>query len=178
MRVASTNDERELAGFFGVNGLKADEGGHYVMTRGSMNGKRETESDTSSTSSRAGKLRFVRKGDRLHFLAAEDEHGPFQRLRSIEFTTDDVSSVRLGVQAVDLAKGMEVCWKDLVVRAEGIEGLPSDVQVAEPTRSEYRPPLAESGSGNWWWFAVAGLMILLCGVGVWWWVSTRKKGLV
>ncbi len=177
LRVASKNEEREFDGFFATNGLSVKNGGHYVMNLGCMkNGKRETDSETVAAGSHSGRLRFVRKGDRLHFLAAAEDSSEFRRLRSVEFTGEDVSSVRLGVQALDPAIGMEVRWKDLFIRAEEIVGIPSNVHVAAPSTVEYAPPAAETKSWRLWWVVVAGLILGLLGVGVWWMLTRRGIG--
>ncbi|NQT11182.1 MAG: DUF1583 domain-containing protein [Planctomycetes bacterium] len=121
VRVWSRIGNQQLAGFFAVNGLEADEGGRYTMNRGLLgDGKHEIRSETAPTSARSGRLRVVRKGETLYFLAAENGSIEFRRLHQIDFTGDDAAGVRLGVQPVDPAAGMEVAWKDLVIRAEEI----------------------------------------------------------
>jgi len=187
LRVASKNDERELAGFFAVNGLEADQGGQYLMNRGRLeDGKREVRSERVATSSRSGRLRLIRKGATLHFLAVEDDRSEFRRLHHVQFTADDTPSTRLGVQALDPNVGMEIRWKDLVVRAEeiiGIEGgqvaamggepraaTSGEVQSPEPAQTIQQTPERKR---RIWWLVVV-FVVSLSTAGLWWMARAKK----
>lgn len=129
LRVWSSNGKRQLAAFFSVNGLPADQGGHYVMNRGHIEGKKhDIRTELVPTGARSGKLRVVRKGATLHFLAAEGRSHEFRRLHQIPFSSEDIIGTRLGVHTVDPAIGMEVRWTDLVIRAEQVVGEVDAVQ--------------------------------------------------
>jgi hypothetical protein len=173
LRVWNDDGKRQLAGFFGVNGLPADRGGQYVMNRGHVEkGKKDLRTATAPTSSRSGTLRVVRQGATLHFLAAENGASEFRRLHQIAFTTEDISGLRLGVHTVDPDVGMEVAWKDLVIRAEQIAGMPGAEQVVGAP-GEALPPEGASRPTPWpWWFLVL-FVLLLAGAGIW--RLTRRK---
>jgi hypothetical protein len=124
LRVWTREGKGQLAGFFAVNGLPADQGGGYVMNRGHIQeGKHEIREEYAAGSASHGMLRVVRKGATLYFLAAEEDDSEFRRLHQIEFSDQDIVGIRLGVHPVDPNAGMDVRWQDLVVRAEQIVGM-------------------------------------------------------
>lgn len=180
MRVWSVDGKRQLAGFFGVNGLQADQGGRYTMNRGRIeNGKHDIRGETARTSARSGSLRVVRQGATLYFLAADEESPEFRRLHQIPFTTDDTAGIRLGVQPVDPTAGMEVRWKNLVIRAEEIVGIGEEQRAAMPEElqsSEPEQPIEQARGGRRWvWWLVLVLVVSLSTTGLWW-MARRKTG--
>lgn len=167
LRVWNDDNKRQLAGFFGVNGLPADEGGRYVMNRGYLEtGNNDIWSESVPTSARSGTLRVVRKGATLYFLAAENGKPEFRRLHQIPFTAEDISGVRVGVHTVDPEIGMEVAWKDLVVRAEQIAGIPGAEQIVGAP-GEALPPGAVSRPTAWPWWLLVLFVLSLAGAGIW-----------
>lgn len=179
MRVWSFDGKRQLAGFFGVNGLQADQGGCYTMNRGHIeNGKHDIRGETTRTSARSGRLRVVRKGATLYFLAADEDSPEFRRLHQIPFTTDNTAGIRLGVHPVDPTAGMEVRWKNLVIRAEGIVGIggeqvaamSGDVQFPEPAQSIQEA----SERRRWVWWLVVVFVVSLSTTGLWWMARAKR----
>ncbi|HUT91536.1 MAG TPA: DUF1583 domain-containing protein [Thermoguttaceae bacterium] len=140
LRVWTQDGTGQLAGFFAVNGLPADQGGGYVMNRGRIQkGKHDVRQEYLTASAPHGTLRVVRKGATLHFLAAEEGRSEFRRLHQIEFSDQNIVGIRLGVHPVDPKAGMDVRWQDLVVRAEQIVGVPGEApspKLASVTRTK------------------------------------------
>ena len=174
LRVWNDDGKRQLAGFFGVNGLPADRGGQYVMNRGHVEkGNKDLRTATAPTSSRSGTLRLVRQGATLHFLAAENGGSQFRRLHQIPFTSEDISGLRVGVHTVDPDVGMEVAWKDLVIRAEQIVGIPGARQIVGAPGEALSPELASRPTPWPWWLLV--LFVLLLAGTVLWRLTRGKK---
>jgi hypothetical protein len=144
------------------------------MNRGHTEGsKKDVRGATAPTSASSGTLRVVRQGATLHFLAAENGSTEFRRLHQIAFTEEDISGVRVGVHTVDPDVGMEVAWKDLVIRAEQIAGVAGAEQVAGMSGEGVSSDGASQRSSWFWWLFV--LFVLLLALGLLWRITGAKK---
>jgi len=70
------------------------------------------------TQCKGGKLRLVRTGSVVHFLVAEGDSQDFQELRQVDYNTEDLSQIHLGVDTGGSKGPVEIVLKDLRIRAE------------------------------------------------------------
>lgn len=101
---------------------RTDGRGFYAVQRGfTTNGSRQTRSQFFRTDADSGKLRIVRMGARVQFLAAEGTSDDFRELAQHEFTTADVDAILLELQTGNATSGeADARWTSLAIRAKSI----------------------------------------------------------
>jgi hypothetical protein len=85
--------------------------------------------------SRRGRLRFVRKGEILHFLVGGEVSDDFQELAQANFGSEPVSLVRLDSTTNGAPCTAETLWKDLEIRAEKLEPVEISLHVRKQENS-------------------------------------------
>ena len=116
-----------------------------------------------ASQSSTGRLRLVRVGSVLSFLAAEGENGEFKRVYRDTFRPDDVEQIRIG----------------------GYTGGPESALDARVTGVRIRtkakldvPGVLEKGPGKMGWLPVGGVLGLAIGsslLGLWWFARHRGQ---
>ena len=128
------------------------------------------------TETRTGRLRLVREGDTLRYLAAEGFDGDFQEVYQAKFTADDLAQLRLVVSDSG-APGNAVDARLLELRIVGgkLTVLPAKLNAAAPPDAPAEkvpltmppvPPEIESdepqqGRSFWWLLALIVAMVML-----------------
>jgi Protein of unknown function (DUF1583) len=115
------------------------------------------------TECRTGKLRLVRKGSTIQFLVAEGDTDEFQELRQIDYSSEDLSQIHLGVDTGGSKGPTEILLKDLRIRADE---LPLSGVTKKQTSWAW---LVWLGSG------VLGAGVLACGAFCWWYTARRRS---
>ncbi len=85
-------------------------------------GDRDFENKSLPAETRAGRLRLMRTGSELIFLAAEGENGDFQELLRASVSTDAMTALRLSANTSDAASGLSLRLLDLRIRATDLLG--------------------------------------------------------
>jgi len=105
--------------------------------------------EARATAAKRGRLRVVRTGSDLSFLAAEGDGERFEELHHASAPTDDVSVTRISASTSDAACNLIVKFVDLRVRA-------ADLPMAT----------ARDGKGGFWtWLVVCSLTVAATGTG-------------
>jgi Protein of unknown function (DUF1583) len=74
---------------------------------------------------KGGRLRLVRNGDVLSYFVAEGDQDEFQLLRQEEFPKEDVKEIQFYATTGGSKSAVEVLFKDLLVRADGLLAEPA-----------------------------------------------------
>ncbi|MGO9113790.1 MAG: DUF1583 domain-containing protein [Thermoguttaceae bacterium] len=105
---------------------------HAIYKEGADGKKREQSGRLYATKTRAGRLRLVRFGNVLRYLVADAENREFRQLGQIDYSTADIKTIDIALKLQDASTAATVLWKDVVIRAEGLEdtaaGLTEKVQ--------------------------------------------------
>ena len=96
--------------------------------------KEQITTQTFPTGTTKGRLRLVRAGAVLHFLAAEDGDDDFELLHSAEFGVKDLKSVRLTAATGGPNAAFDVRITDLRIHAEGFTHEPAMAPAARLDR--------------------------------------------
>jgi hypothetical protein len=113
------------------------------------------------TPATTGRLRLVREGDELFYLASIGADQPFTFLTKYRFGAEDVRRVAITGQTGGEKASLDVRVTDFRVRADAIPGAPASGPAGEP-QNPPSPP-REGGTG---WIAAAGLLLALAIVGI------------
>jgi hypothetical protein len=114
------------------------------------------------TTAKKGTLRLVRTGATVHFLVAEGDSQEFREIYEEEFGTEDMQTARIAAITGGSSQAVDILWKNLTVRAEGLPGLPSSTPA--------------SANRNGIGLALSGVVLLaLVGAIVWWRAATRGR---
>ncbi len=127
------------------------------------------------TTATTGRLRFVRSGDELFFLASAGADEPFIFIRKYRFGAEDLKRVAITGATGDEKALLDVRVTDLRIRADGIPRAPAADAVAEPQGAA--APSREGGRE--WLVAIVlvGIAITIFGVlAVGGWFFLRKRG--
>jgi serine/threonine protein kinase len=116
----------------------------------------------------SGRLRLVRTGSQLQYLAADGVPG-YRTLRSLEIGTEDVRLVRVYATTTDRPVLLDVRFTDLDVRADEIVR-----PAAEPAPPSAPAEAPRPGSGLTA-ALVFGLLLLTLGVALGVWLSARLR---
>lgn len=136
--------------------------------------KREQKVRLFPAAQKSGRLRLVREGTMLRFLAADGENDSFLQLRESEFNGDNISLVRVGAQQSDAATPVEVIWHELTIRAEQLPGRPETLaEGAKRFNTAYRPAPRPERWSLWWSFA-AGVACIILVVSIVWYKKRNR----
>lgn len=111
-------------------------------------GQRKYETRCAPSQARVGRLRLVRTGSVLRCLYAAGKSSEFEELMETPFSRADLVQVRLGADGGGTACEVDVVWKQVSIRAEGL------------------PSANETGSGTSWY--VGGVLVFGLAAGAWW----------
>ena len=78
-----------------------------------------------------GRLRFVRAGTVLHFLAAEGDSNEYLELGTTEFGAASIGLFRLAACVEHATDTVDIVWQDLTIRAEGFKDVSGPVSLNE-----------------------------------------------
>jgi serine/threonine protein kinase len=115
------------------------------------------------TQSSTGRLRLVRVGSVLSFLAAEGENGEYKRVYRDTFRTDEVERIRIG----GYTGGPEAALDARVI----------DVRVRTKAKLD-APGALEQGPGKIRWLPLGGVLALVIGsslLGLWWFARRGRQ---
>ncbi len=116
-----------------------------------------------ATTATTGRLRLVRSGDELFFLASAGADQPFTLVQKRRFGTADLKRVAITGATGHEKAMLDVRLTDLSIRADAILGAPSSDPVAQPLPSPVEQPLPSAappreGSRTW---LIVGLLTVL-----------------
>jgi serine/threonine-protein kinase len=77
--------------------------------------------ETVAADSRRGKLRFVRAGEMLHLLVAEEESDQFRKLAEVDFGTEPISMFCAESVTNGAACTAETLWSGIDIRADELQ---------------------------------------------------------
>jgi serine/threonine protein kinase len=128
-------------------------------------GKRQYPTRTSPTAARSGKLRLVRRGDIVTYLAADGEAGVFREISQFKLVASDLANVRVAAEFHD---SVDVRIHDFEIRAFDLPtdgpGLPNSDAPQEPARKGW---LATG--------AILGMIVLgSIALGLWLYLRQRR----
>ena len=126
-----------------------------------INGNQSAQGNWPATKATKGTLRLVRTGTTLHFLVAEGESKEFREINQGELGTEDLEMGQLSAVTGSSPSAVDVLWKTLSIRAEGLPGLPGS-----PT---------ESNGFSWWLPALGALAVVVTVAGIWWRAAARRS---
>ncbi len=136
--------------------LQAAAVGHVARTSGSSAfvavlgdaGKQSIRS--KSTAAQGGRLRLVREGEKLTFLAAEQGQNDFEALYDITVRTDDVKVLRVAANQGGDGTPLNVRFTELTIQADQLIGMPPS-RGGRLTALVVVLVLVGGGAGVWLW---------------------------
>src|SRR5262249_18188112 len=123
--------------------------------------EKKTTGNWPATSAKKGTFRLVRTGTILYYLVAEGDKPEFRQINQVEFGSEDLEMARLAAVTGGSPTAVDVLWKDIDLRAEGLPGLPDTATAA--------------GRSPWWVLAVVGAVMLLAGMAVWLLAAAQRR---
>ena len=102
--------------------LRTDETVYSLVHGDKVGDEKKYDSETIPTEAKAGRFRLVRTGSTLHFQVAEGESPAFRELFATEYGPEPLDFVRLAAVTGGSRKAVEVLWKHLTVKAQGLPG--------------------------------------------------------
>jgi hypothetical protein len=100
---------------------------------------------TEPTETRAGQVRLVRRGSKLHYFVAEAPGNAFREIHTSEFSADDVELVRFAVSTNGAAAAADVRLTDLTIRTVDQDPPPAPRAAADPDSD---PPAPSKSCGR------------------------------
>ena len=120
------NDSRKS--IYGISCIVTQEGfrGSQLSTAlAQVDGTRSWQAEMTPNAAAGGRLRLARRGDRLHYLFAEEDSEIFRTFHTQPMTDADMVRDGIRLHALSSAIGKsDVVWKKLVIRAERMTWLP------------------------------------------------------
>lgn len=145
-----------------------DKDAHTTFAAVVVEGERTKAARSFATTATKGQLCLRRVGTSLSFETREDwVDGPFDVLKTADFTSDDLSLVRVALKRSDPNASARVLLGDLRIRADELPHLPSEQARSERLyRPSYHPPPRAS---SWTTLALLGgsIAVVLTGGGIW-----------
>ena len=100
--------------------LRPGEGSVYVVESWNREQPGNSHCDCTPSQVRTGRLRLVREGSTLHYLAADESSDEFRELAKREFTKEDVGLARFVVNNSGSPAGIDARLLELKVRSGGL----------------------------------------------------------
>ena len=96
----------------------------------------------------------------MHFLVAEGDSQDFREINQQELGTEDLEMGRVSAVTGNSPSAVDVLWKNLTIRAEGLPGLPGGSPDVKPFS---------------WWIPVLGTLVLAIAGAVFWWRAVAQR---
>ncbi len=88
-----------------------------------IDGQKQIDGSWPATNAVKGTLRLVRIGATVHYLVAEGDSQDFHEINQGNLGSEDLEMARISVVTGGSSSAVDVLWKDLNIRAEGLPGL-------------------------------------------------------
>lgn len=170
----SSEDGGSAAAELGRLRRHGEEDIHSTFSRSIIDGAEVKGARRFPAQTQEGQLRLRREGTSLSFEVRDDlQEGEFEVLNTTEFSTGDITMVRVSAKRDDVKIPLEVLIREFRVRADELPHLPGTLAIDEALyRPMYHPPPRPTSWTSLATFGGAIALMLACGAGLVYW---RKK---
>ncbi len=106
--------------FGSIARLERDKGAVFALAHATVDpdGRRRILGRWPPAASRSGRFRLIRRGSMLHYLVSDGVEASFDERFRVEFGTEPIESITLGIDSGGSPEGADVVWNELSIRAE------------------------------------------------------------